>query len=539
MPGAMGYNMAQGTSGMLKSGHTSIEGLDEAVLRNIEAAYKLSQMVCSSMGPNGMNKLVVNHLGKIIVSSDCATLVKELEVEHPAASMLSLASQMQDQEYGDATNLTVTFAGNLLKLAAELLGEGLHTSEIVSGYKTAADYTLATLPKLVCLNVENPRDEAALVAAVKPVLMAKQLGYEDTLAGLVAKAALAVMAPEGPAKMKANSVRIVKLIGGNIMQSEVVNGMLLARTVEGTITKASDAKVTIFGCGLENEQAETQGTVLIRNAEDMLNYNKSEEKALEEVIAAIAKTGTSVVVSGGSVSEMALHFIEKYKMMCVRCLSKWDLRRLCNTTGATALVRMGPATPEEMGYAAAVYQKEFGAKKVTVFEQREGEDSPVATIVLRSSVVSVINDLERACDDGLACVQQLCKEPGFVPGAGATEIELAAQLRKLADETDSLDQYAIRKFGEAFEVVPRTLADNSGQDATLVMASLYEQHLDGKAPNVGVDIGGAGTCDAAAAGITDVLSTKESAVRLAVDAALTVLRVDQIIMSKKAGAGKK
>ena len=283
------------------------------------------------------------------------------------------------------------------------------------------------------------------MAAVKPVLMAKQLGYEDTLAGLVAKAALAVMAPEGPAKMKANSVRIVKLIGGNIMQSEVVNGMLLARTVEGTITKASDAKVTIFGCGLENEQAETQGTVLIRNAEDMLNYNKSEEKALEEVIAAIAKTGTSVVVSGGSVSEMALHFIEKYKMMCVRCMSKFDLRRLCNTTGATALVRMGPATPEEMGECSAVFQKEFGAKKVTVFEQAADTDCPVASIVLRSSVVSVINDLERACDDGLSCVQQLCKEPGFVPGAGATEIELAAQLRKMADETDSLDQYAIRK----------------------------------------------------------------------------------------------
>ena len=168
MPGAMGYNMAQGTSGMLKSGHTSIEGLDEAVLRNIEAAYKLSQMVCSSMGPNGMNKLVVNHLGKIIVSSDCATLVKELEVEHPAASMLSLASQMQDQEYGDATNLTVTFAGNLLKLAAELLGEGLHTSEIVSGYKTAADYTLATLPKLVCLNVEvsEPKGKKRLVCFI-------------------------------------------------------------------------------------------------------------------------------------------------------------------------------------------------------------------------------------------------------------------------------------------------------------------------------------------------------------------------------------
>jgi T-complex protein 1 subunit theta len=154
---SMGYNMAKGTSGMLKAGHTSTEGLDEAVLRNIEAGYKLSQMCCSSMGPNGMNKLVVNHLNKIIVSSDCATLVKELEVDHPAASMLSLASQMQDQEYGDATNLTVTLAGNLLKQAAELLVEGLHTSEIVSGYKTAADFVLAALPKLVCHTVEVSR----------------------------------------------------------------------------------------------------------------------------------------------------------------------------------------------------------------------------------------------------------------------------------------------------------------------------------------------------------------------------------------------
>jgi T-complex protein 1 subunit theta len=537
---SMGYNMAKGTSGMLKSGHTSIEGLDEAVLRNIEAGFKLSQMVHSSMGPNGMNKLVVNHLSKIIVTSDCATLVKELEVDHPAASMLSLASQMQDQEYGDGTNLTVTLAGNLLKQAAELLVEGLHTSEIVSGYKTAADFVLAALPDLVTYKVENPRDEASLLRAVKPVVMAKQLGYEDKLAELVIKAAKMVMTPEdeGAPKMKSDSVRVVKLIGGNVMQSEVINGLLLPRTVEGTVTKVEGAKITVFGCGIENEQAETQGTVLIRNAEDMLNYNKSEEKALEEVIAAVKATGTNVVVSGGSVSEMALHFIEKYGMMCVRCLSKFDLRRLCNTTGATALVRMGPATPEEMGSCSKVFQKEFGAKKVTVFEQEPGQESPVACIVLRSSVVSVINDLERAVDDGLACVQQLCREPGFVPGAGATEIELAAQLRKLADETDSLDQYAIRKFGEAFEVVPRTLAENSGQDATLIMSSLYEQHLDGKAPSVGVDINGQKTMDATAAGIVDILSTKESAIRLAVDAALTVLRVDQIIMSKKAGGGK-
>jgi T-complex protein 1 subunit theta len=290
-------------------------------------------------------------------------------VQHPAAQMLSLASQMQDQEYGDATNLVIAFAGELLKLAEELLHEGLHTSEVVSGYKTAMDVTMATIPSLVCHTVENPRDPVQLKFAIKSVLMAKQLGFEDVLSDLVVKSALAVMTKTGKPAMKQDSVRIVKLIGGDISQSEVVHGMLLSRSTEGTITNVSGAKITVFGCGLEVEGTETQGTVLIRNAEDMLNYNKSEEKSLEEVIAGIAATGTNVVVSGGTVSEMALHFCEKYKLMVVKCGSKWDLKRLCSTVGATALVRLGPATPEEMGKCHKVYVKEYGTKKVTLFEQ--------------------------------------------------------------------------------------------------------------------------------------------------------------------------
>jgi len=540
---------------LLKKGHSASGGIDEAVLKNIEAAKQLSVMVASSLGPNGMNKLVVNHLNKIIVTSDCATLVKELEVQHPAASMLSLASQMQDQEFGDGTNLTVSIAGELLRLAADLLQEGLHPSEIVAGYKTAFDYTLETLPKLVCHRVEDPRDPVALKRAIKSVLMAKQLGHEEKLASLVSEASLVVMAGEGKARLKADSVRIVKLIGGNIEQSTVMKGMLLPRSAEGTITKVDKAKICVFGCELASEGTETQGTVLIRNAEDMLNYNKSEEKALEEVIAALAGTGCNVVVANGTVSEMALHFLEKYKIMVVRTPSKWDIRRLCATVGATALVRLGAPTPEEMGACHRVHVKEFGAKKVCIFEQEGSEDTLVASIVLRSSVVSVINDLERACEDGLACVQHLCQDPKFLPGAGATEIEVASRLKKLADETDSLDQYAIRKFGEAFESIPRVLADNSGQDATVVVAKLYAAHAKSaeaspppppgaatspSGPNVGVDIEATngGVKDVLADGIFDLMVTKESAIRLAVDAALTVLRVDQIIMSKPAGTKK-
>lgn len=541
MAKSMSLNMASGTSGMLKQGHKSIEGLDEAVLKNIEAAKGIAQIVSSSMGPNGMNKLVVNHLSKIIVSSDCATLIKELEVQHPAAKMLALAAEMQDQEYGDATNLCVTFAGELLKLSEELLKSGVHQSEIVAGFKVAFDKTLEVLPTLACHTVEDPRDRAALENAVTSALMSKQYGHEEVLAKLVTEACLTVMPNADTGRrpsVNSDSVRVVKLMGGNVNLSEVVHGMVFPRAAETTIKSVTNAKVTVFGCGIESESTETSGTVLIRNADDMLNYNKSEEKALEEVIAAIAATGTNVVISGGSISEMALHFIEKYKMMCVKIQSKWDLRRLCATVGATALVRIGAATPEEMGACAKIYVKEFGNRKVTVFEQSGAEDTQVATIVLRSSVSAQINDLERACDDGVNCIKNLCKVPQFVPGAGATEMELATVLRAEADATDTLDQYAIRAFGEAFEVVPRILAENSGQDATALISQLYTAHQNGD-KNAGVEIEPPmGVKDAAAGNVLDLMTTKESALRLAVDAAITVLRVDQIIMSKPAGGGK-
>mmetsp|Transcript_41809 Transcript_41809/g.96712 ORF Transcript_41809/g.96712 Transcript_41809/m.96712 type:complete len:551 (+) Transcript_41809:85-1737(+) len=541
MAKSMSLNMASGTSGMLKSGHKSIEGLDEAVLKNIEAAKGIAQIVSSSMGPNGMNKLVVNHLSKIIVSSDCATLIQELEVQHPAAKMLALAAEMQDQEFGDATNLCVTFAGELLKLSEQLLISGVHQSEIVAGFKVAFDKTLEVLPTLVCHTVEDPRDRAALETAVTSVLMSKQYGNEECLAKLVTEACLTVMPNADSGRrpsVNSDSVRVVKLMGGNVNLSEVVHGMVFPRAAETVIKSVTGAKVTVFGCGIESESTETAGTVLIRNADDMLNYNKSEEKALEEVIAAIAATGTNVVISGGTISEMALHFIEKYKMMCVKIQSKWDLRRLCATVGATALVRIGAATPEEMGSCAKIYVKEFGNRKVTVFEQSGAEDTQVATIVLRSSVSAQINDLERACDDGVSCIKNLCKNPQFLPGAGATEMELATVLRAEADATDTLDQYAIRAFGEAFEVVPRILADNSGQDATALISQLYTAHQGGD-KNAGVEIEPPhGVKDASEAKVLDLMVTKESALRLAVDAAITVLRVDQIIMSKPAGGGK-
>jgi len=559
----MALNTAAGLSGMLKDGHQSMEGVESTTLRNITAAKELSRIVSTSLGPNGMNKLVVNHLEKITVTSDCATIVKELEIEHPAAKMLSLAATMQDDECGDATNLTVSFAGGLLYATEELLRSGLHTSEIIAGFKKAGDKLATILPTLAVQDITqditgtkaggtSAVTEEALSKAIMPVLAAKQFGCDVVLAPLVTKAALATASKSNSKtyssglSINPDAIRVCKILGGRMEQSQVIHGYVALRAAETTITSVSDAKITVFGCGLEASGTEAKGTVLMKNADDLKGYNKSEETKMEEIIKSIADTGTKVIVSGGTVSEMAMHFIERYKMMCVKIPSKWELRRLCAATNANALVRLGPATPDEMGYADEVSVHEIGGRPVTSFRQTKSLDDGcrLATILLRASTTNVLADLERAVDDGVHACRQICKDGRLVPGAGATEMELAVQIRNYADSCPGLDQYAIRAFAKTLEFCPKVLAENAGLNAAHVLAGLSAAHANGN-PSAGVDIEGGldGTSDnrsgiLAENSIRDILITKESAFRLAIDAALTVLKVDQIIMSKPARGGR-
>ena len=551
MAQSMNLNAAAGLSGMLKSGHKHLSGPDATVVRNVEAARDLSRIVSTSLGPNGMNKLVVNHLEKIIVTSDCAAIVRELEIEHPAAKMLSMASDAQDRECGDGTNLTVSFAGELLGQTEDLLRMGLHASEIVEGYKKAGERLLELLPALAVESIDDPRDRDSLIRVVSPVLSAKQYGSEDVLAPLVVDACLGTMgsssSSSGRPSVNPDSVRVSKILGSNVSESRVIRGFVALRGSESTVTSASDAKITIFGCGIEASGTEAKGTVLMKNADDLKGYNKSEEKRMEETIKSIADTGCRVVISGGTVSEMALHFLERYGLMCLRCPSKFDLRRLCTATGATALVRLGPATPDEMGHCDSVKVEEVGGRKVTIFSQDEAGGNGgqggcrLSTILLRASTSSTLADLERAIDDGVHAAKMACRDGRLVPGAGAAEMDLSVQIRNYADTCPGLDQYAVRAFARALEVVPRTLAENAGLDGSAVLAALGAAHANGNAM-AGVDIEAAGTgrngVDDATA-VRDLLNTKSNAFRLAIDAALTVLRVDQIIMSKPAGGGQK
>jgi T-complex protein 1 subunit theta len=302
MAKSMGLNVAGGVSSLLKDGHKHFEGLDEAVAKNIDAVKQLAAITRSSLGPNGMNKLVINHLEKILVTSDTATIVKELEVVHPAAKMVVMAAKMQENDYGDGTCLAVSLAGELLLEAASLLRMGLHTSEIVTGYQKAYEKCIEVLETLEAYKVTNLRDQKELEKAVKTSLASKQFGFEDLLANLVAEACLNVFpsAPRAPS-INVDNIRVCKIMGGNLYDSKVIKGMVIQRDTEGGVKSALKAKVAVFGCGIEVSSTEAKSTVLIKDAEELMNYNKGEEKRLEETIRAIADSGATVVVSGGSI----------------------------------------------------------------------------------------------------------------------------------------------------------------------------------------------------------------------------------------------
>ncbi|KAJ3131796.1 T-complex protein 1 subunit theta [Physocladia obscura] len=514
-----------------------MQGLDEAVYRNIAATRELSQITRTSLGPNGRNKMVINHLEKLFVTNDAATIIKELEVIHPAAKLLVMASQQQEAEMGDATNFVVVFAGELLQQAEYLLKMGLVPSEIIDGYDVAAKKSFEIIQTLQVHTLENPHSKSDLISLVKPAIASKQYGYEDLLSNLVATAALEIM-PKVPSQFNVDSIRVVKILGGSIHDTTVVRGMVFGREAEGVVTKANAAKIAIFTCPIDVSLTETKGTVLIHNAKEMLDFSKGEETKLEEAIKQIADAGVSVVVTGSGIGELALHFMNRYNIMVVKVLSKFDIRRLCKVVGATALTRLGAPIPEEVGFCDIVESVEIGSDRCTVFRQ-ENETTKTATIILRGGTTNTIDDLERAIDDGVNVVKAAVKDGRLVAGAGACEIEIARRLTDIGERTAGLNQYAIKKFAEAFEVIPRTLAENAGLDSTEVLSRLYASH-QAKNASMGVNIEGENNdiLDAAKAGIYDLLASKQMAIKLATHAASTILSVDQIIMSKPAGGPK-
>ncbi|CAH0552571.1 unnamed protein product [Brassicogethes aeneus] len=526
---------APGFAQMLKDGARHYSGLEEAVIRNINACKEFSQSVKSAYGPNGMNKMIINHIEKQFVTSDAATIIRELDIEHPAAKLMILASQMQDSEVGDGTNFVIVLAGALLECSEELIRLGVTPTEIAEGYEKALDKCLEILPTLVCYEVKDYRNIQEVVKGIRTSIQSKQYGNEDFLSELVAKACVSIMPEE--TTFNVDNVRVCKILGSGIHASSVVQGMVFKRHVEGEITNIKNAKVAIYSCAVDIMQTETKGTVLIKTADELMNFSRGEENLLELQIKAIADTGANVIVAGAKFGDMALHYINKYNMMAVRLNSKFDLRRLSKTVNGTVLPRMTPPTSQELGYCDTVLVEELGDTPMVVF-RLESKESRIATIVVRGATDNYMDDIERAIDDGVNTFKCMSRDGRSVAGAGATEAELAIQLSKYADTLPGLEQYAVRKFASALENFPKTLADNSGHKSTALLAEILKAHQDGK-KNIGVDIEKPNEmCDAVEKHILDLYNCKYWGLKYAVGAAATILRVDQIIMAKRAGGPK-
>jgi T-complex protein 1 subunit theta len=321
--------------------------------------------------------------------------------------------------------------------------------------------------------------------------------------------------------------------GASLSDSRVVTGMVLRRNVEGSITRKENCKVAVYMQGFDTSGTETKGTVLIKSAEELLNYAKTEEGHMEEMVKGVANAGVEVVASGMAIGEMALHFLEKYNILAIKIPSKFDLRRFCRATGAVGLVKVQPPAADEVGFLKAIYVDEIGGNKCTVLQQDEGVGC-MASIVLRGATEGLLNDVERAVDDGINSYKALTKDARALAAGGASELQLARQLKEYGSKQKDLKQYAICAYADALEVVPRTLAENSGINATVAVSAMHAALAAGLSA-AGLDVDTGEPRDLAEDGLVDLYVAKWWAIKLATDAVSTVLRVDQIIMAKQAG----
>lgn len=543
----------------MKAGTSSYSGLEEAVFKNIEACMQLVRITRTSMGPNGLSKMILNHLEKLVITKNASAIATEIEVNHPAAKMLVMAAQNQALEYGDGTNLVVTLAGELLDRAKNLLEQGLVVADIISGYERALRHILDELDNnsnstLIHRPFGDLHDKKQLALAIRPAIASKQSGYEDFLSELVAEACIQVI-PEDPRLFNPESIRIAKVPGKSITDSFVVRGFVIPTLPRGAVQQMKNCKIAVYGCAIELDRTETKGTVLLQSAEELLDLSASEEKAMDTRIKEFADNGINVIVSQMSFHDLALHFCDKYNILAVKIGSKFEVRRFAKSVGATLNMTFKVPEKEKLGVCSEMIIEEIGDKQVIVARDdgstttgvgttEEGGVNcrDITTIVLRAATQGVLNDVSVAIGNAVNVVKATCGDDRFLPGAGASEMALATQLHELASKEPGLQQYSMHAYAEALEIVPRLLAETAGLSTDEVMTEMQSKHVQG-VDYTGVNVDGASengewTINTCAAQIYDSLPIKSWAIRMATDTACNVLRVDVIVMRKQAGGPK-
>jgi len=499
---------------VLKEGTTRESGRS-AQEKNIMVAQAIAEAVRTTLGPKGADKMLVDSLGDVVITNDGATILKELDVEHPTAKMLIEVAKAQDEECKDGTVTSVVLAAELLKRAGELMNQKIHPTVIVDGYRMAAEKAVEVLKNIA--REVKPEDAEALKKVATTAMTGKiSDSFKDYLAELAVNAVRRVAEEkDGRIRVDIDNIKVEKKHGGSIKDSRIVEGVILDKEVvhPGMPKEVKDAKILLLNQGLEVKKTEFDATIRITSPEQLQAFLNEEEKMLKDMVEKIKASGANVVLCQKGIDDMAQHFLAKAGIYAVRRVKKSDMEKLAKAK------------------AERVYQEKVGDENMTFVEGCPGARS--VSVLLRGGSEHVVEELERSFHDAIGVVGVALEDGYVTPGGGAAAVEIARELRKYAVDVGGRQQMAIEAFADAVEIVPKTLAENAGLDPIDTLIELRDAHKDEKGKWMGLNVMNGKIEDMWKLNVLEPLRVGRQAILGATEAAGMILRIDDIIAAKK------
>ncbi|HPJ30742.1 MAG TPA: thermosome subunit alpha [Methanothrix sp.] len=505
----------------------------EAQKSNIMAAKAVATAVRTTLGPKGMDKMLVDTLGDVVITNDGVTILKEMDIEHPAAKMMVEIAKTQDDEVGDGTTTAVVLAGELLKKAEELLDQEIHPTVIAAGYRAAAEKAMSIL-KDMAIKV-SPDDDELLKKIAITAMTGKGSGVARTeLAELSVKAVKAIVDEDGTVDV--DNITVEKKVGGGITDSQLVYGMVIdkERLHPNMPKKVKDAKIALLNTAIEIEKTEVDAKIEITSPDQLQAFLDQEETMLRDMVNKIVSTGANVVFCQKGIDDLAQHFLAKAGVYTIRRIKKSDMEKLARATGGRIVTSIHDLAESELGRAGLVEERKIAGDDMTFVVECENPKS--VSIILRGGTEHVVDELDRAMEDALRVVGVALEDTLLMPGGGAPEIELALRLREYAATVGGREQLAIEAFAEALEIIPKTLAENAGFDQIDTLVALRSSHEKG-VKAAGLDMESGTPTDMQDKGVIEPMRVKTQAINSAAESAVMILRIDDVIASKSGGEG--
>ena len=526
---------------ILKEGSSRTTGAD-ARRSNIMAAKVITEILQTSLGPRGMDKLLIDAFGDVTITGDGATILKEMEVQHPAAKLLVEVAKAQDAEVGDGTTTVVVLAGKLLEQAEILLDEGIHPTIIIDGFKKALDFINETIPSIQGLVYPvdlNNRDD--MVKVVANALSSKVVAEaRDYLAKVAVDAAYtAVDVVNGKYNLDLDWIKVEKKKGQSLFETQLIQGIVLDKEVvhPGMPKRVVNAKIAVLDAPLEIEKPEWTTKISVSSPQQIKAYLDEEANILKGYVDKLKQIGANVVITQKGIDETAQHFLAKAGIMAVRRVKRSDIEKLAKATGARIATSIKDIRPEDLGTAGLVEERKVGEEKMVFIEQCPNPKA--VTILVRGAADRILDEAERSINDALHVARDLFRDPRIVPGGGAFEIEVARRLREWGRKLPGKEQLAVMAYAEAVEKIPEILALTAGLDPVDAIAELRSRHDKGEF-DAGVDVLGGKIANMGKLNVWDPLIVKMQVLRSATEAAIMILRIDDIIAAgqTKTSTGK-